>query len=118
MFKKEITGRVCQIKGLRNVGETTVLNFSIVYDYFDLSKKEKTPIFINVACFGKRGESLSAVLRKGAVVSAEGTFKVEIFKDKPVYNLVANDVRIFYFGPDKGESVDHETESPDAAEEF
>jgi len=70
MFLITVAGRVGQAREIKEVGGTSVLNFSVATDVGFGDRK--TTIWFDCAIWGKRAESLAPYITKGTPVTVTG----------------------------------------------
>ena len=88
-----ICGRVGRDAELRSVGNDQVCGFSVAVDQRN-GRDDKTTNWFRVSLWGKRGESLSRYLLKGASVTVSGEFSLTEYEGKPQLNIRANDIAL------------------------
>lgn len=67
----------------------TVTSFSLAVQHFD--GKEKSTIWFDVSCWGKRGDALSKMATKGARIVITGDFSTREYNGKTYLQVNAND---------------------------
>lgn len=83
MLNLSIAGNVGADPELKNTsGGHTVLNFSVAVSGYDPAKREKTTQWVRCAVWGKRGESLAKLLKKGDKVACGGPMKLREYEGR------------------------------------
>ena len=79
-----LIGNLTRDAGLKNVGATSVLNFSIAVsdDYLKDGQKVEQSYFFDCVVWGKRAESLQRFLNKGSKIAVEGSLKQDRWQDQ------------------------------------
>lgn len=67
----------------------TVTSFSLAVQHFD--GKEKSTIWFDVSCWGKRGDALAKMATKGARLVITGDFSTREYNGKTYLQVNAND---------------------------
>lgn len=83
-------GKDMEVKYLNNAEQTPVGNFSVADD----QGRDKPTIWWNCQLFGKRAESLSQYLLKGAKVTVTGAFMEREYTDRDGQKKVARELRV------------------------
>lgn len=84
--KGSFIGRVGKDAELRNVGETSVCQFSLAVSPF---KKDGATLWVRCSIWGDRGGKLEPYLKKGLLVYVDGELNVRAYagKDGPAASL-------------------------------
>ena len=115
MLSLTIGGTLGRDPETRDVGQTTVTDFSVAVNGYDRRAKEKTTTWVKVTVWGTRGEQLAGFLGKGDKVMATGVASLVTYtprdggEKRVTLELNASDVAPM----GKGKSHDDE-ESPPA----
>lgn len=110
-------GKVGKDPELRNAGNSTVLNFSVAVNGYDRSARQKTTTWIRVAVWGKRGEQLGELVRKGESVSVTGAFSTREYNGKTYLEVTAQDVTLLGGGSRESEGGDDYDDAPPARQQ-
>lgn len=110
-----IAGRLGRDAELRRTQQgDAVCSFTVAVDY--RNGREKATNWWRVSLWGKRGESLSPYLLKGASVTVTGEFSLTEYEGKPQLNIRANEIAL-QGGRGEGGSRDNGTAAqPPAAD--
>lgn len=71
---------------------TAVTTFSIATDHKKKDEEKSETTWHRVVCFGRTGESIAKVAKKGAQVYAEGRMTVREYQDKSGHTQRANEI--------------------------
>lgn len=119
MNKIVLLGRLTRDIELRQAGETSVANFSLVVNRPFKRDGEPDADFFNCVAFGKRAETLAQYVHKGNQLAIEGHVQMGQYTNKDGVNVKTFDVMVdgFDFIGGKSENVEREkvetpTETP------
>jgi single-strand DNA-binding protein len=108
-----INGTLTRDPEMRNGGETKVCSMRIV----ELSGRRKSPLYINVAAFGRQAETCKEYLAKGRHVAVSGQLRLREWEDdegkKRHEHSIAADRVDFLPGGKKRASSSEEVEDHD-----
>jgi len=115
------TGRIGQDAELRNLGSTTVAGFSFALTSGFGDKAVTT--WLNCSLFGKRAETLTPMLTKGALIAISGQFTNREYPDKSGVmksrlELNVNDVTLLGGNPNKQSDSHVAKPKADAFDDF
>ena len=115
-----LIGRLTKDPEIRQVGETTVCNFTLAVDR--LMTKGKKADFIRIVCFGKTAELCERFLTKGKQVAIQGRIQTGSYENKNGDRVYTTDVvadRVEFLGKkDEEKSQEHNQERTNIPEGF
>ena len=115
MQKVFIAGTVGNVRGLRDVGNNKVFNFSVaVSNGKNQDGSWKDSSFFDVGVWGSRGEALSRFLSKGTKVAVSGRLQPARVHEGKAYLSVDSDEVTLLGG---GEPQEQRREEPHAAQD-
>lgn len=115
MQKVFIAGTVGNVRGLRDVGQNKVFNFSVaVSNGKNQDGSWKDSSFYDVGVWGSRGEALSRFLTKGTKVAVSGRLQPARVHDGKAYLSVDSDEVTLLGG---GEPQEQRREEPQATQD-
>lgn len=115
MQKVFIAGTVGNVRGLRDVGQNKVFNFSVaVSNGKNQDGSWKDSSFYDVGVWGSRGEALSRFLTKGTKVAVSGRLQPARVHEGKAYLSVDSDEVTLLGG---GEPQEQRREEPQAAQD-
>jgi single-strand DNA-binding protein len=110
-----IAGRIGRDAELRSTNSgDQVAGFTVAVD--SRKGREKVTNWWRVSLWGKRAESLSPYLLKGASVTVTGEFSLEEYDGKPQLNIRANDIALQGGKAEQTERRDERPRQPAAAD--
>jgi single-strand DNA-binding protein len=109
-----INGTLTRDPEMRNGGDTKVCSMRVV----ELNGRRKSPLYINVAAFGRQAETCEQYLRKGRHVSVSGQLRFREWEGdegqkRSEYSIAADRVDFLPGGRKRsaeGEEVDEDDE--------
>lgn len=115
MQKVFIAGTVGNVRGLRDVGQNKVFNFSVaVSNGKNQDGSWKDSSFYDVGVWGSRGEALSRFMTKGTKVAVSGRLQPARVHEGKAYLSVDSDEVTLLGG---GEPQEQRREEPQAAQD-
>ena len=120
MNKVIFIGRLTKDPAVRDGGNTKIANFSLAIDRFSKSEEKQTD-YPRITVFGKQAENAEKYLKKGQLVSVEGSVRTGQFTNKDgekVYTIdfIADKVEYLSWANDKEDKEDEKdisTEEPE-----
>lgn len=110
-----IAGRIGRDAELRSTNNgDQVAGFTVAVD--SRKGREKVTNWWRVSLWGKRAESLSPYLLKGASVTVTGEFSLEEYDGKPQLNIRANDIALQGGRAEQSERRDERPRQPAMAD--
>lgn len=115
MQKVFIAGTIGNVRGLRDVGQNKVFNFSVAVSNGKNSDGSwKDSSFYDIGVWGNRGEALSRFLSKGTKVAVSGRLQpVRVHEGKGYLSVDADEVTLLGGGDQSGQQ-DTSREDPPA----
>lgn len=98
-----VAGRVGNVKDPKQVGNDTVLNFSLAAS----NGKDKDPTWYECEIWGKRADSLAPHIAKGLSLTVTGYPKVRVYDGKAIFGISVD--RLEFGGGGKAESQQRDT---------
>lgn len=116
MQKAFIAGTVGNVRGLRDVGQNKVFNFSVaVSNGKNQDGSWKDSSFYDVGVWGNRGEALSRFLTKGTKVAVSGRLQpVRVHEGKGYLSVDADEVTLLGGGDQAGQQQEQKRDDPPA----
>lgn len=113
MQKVFIAGTVGNVRGLRDVGQNKVFNFSVaVSNGKNQDGTWKDSSFYDVGVWGARGEALSRFLTKGTKVAASGRLQpARVHEGKAYLSVDADEVTLLGGGDQAGQQQQQSTQA-------
>ncbi len=100
-------GRVGRDPDLKTIQSgSTVCNFPVAVSGYNRQTREKTTEWVRVAIWGKRGEQMAELLRKGSTVSITGKQTLRLYEGKIQIEVETNDVTLLGSPPREEEEDD------------
>lgn len=108
MQKAFIAGTVGNVRGLRDVGQNKVFNFSVaVSNGKNQDGTWKDSSFYDVGVWGARGEALSRFLSKGTKVAVSGRLQpARVHEGKAYLSMDSDEVTLLGGGEQGGQQKD------------
>ena len=82
MIISNIVGNLGKDAELKDTDKTSVTNFSIATRDYNYKTKEKETAWVDCSLWGKRGESLVNLLKKGTKVAVNGRLSIESYTSR------------------------------------
>ena len=120
MNKVIFIGRLTKDPVVRDGGNTKIANFSLAIDRFSKSEEKQTD-YPRIIVFGKQAENAEKYLKKGQLVSVEGSVRTGQFTNKDgekVYTIdfIADKVEYLSWANDKEDKEDEKDISTEESE--
>ena len=82
MLNLSIAGCLGRDAELRDAGQSQVCSFSVGVSTYDRAAKQKATVWARVSVWGRRGEQLTPLLKKGVRVACSGEMSLRTYVDK------------------------------------
>ena len=92
-----VPGKITKDAALRPAGQSQVCSFSVAVN--DKVKGEQVTTFFDCSLFGKRGETLCPMLRKGGSVTVVGKLSTREYNGKTYLQCEVSEVTLMGGGP-------------------
>jgi single-strand DNA-binding protein len=117
MISSTITGNLGRDAEKRDVGDDTVISFSMASRRYDSKTKEEVADWVNVSYWGKRASAVAEYLTKGKTVAVRGNIWVREYTNDKTGKIGhsiecrADDVELLGGGADSDESESDKSKS-------